>query len=247
MKQVLLMLLLYRFAEVFQATKNCDRANTMGKTAFAENPKLELLIKDSPLYPVFRILRLQHWILTGRTLPPPNIVKQRIVQVYARRHKLETLIETGTFRGDMIAASRRHFSRIISVEFSEDLCNEARKRFAKYMNIEIIRGDSAQVIHEILAKLQVPAIFWLDAHSMHTAGTARGEVETPILQEVEGILGHFIRRHVILIDDARFFNGTHDYPHLHTFKRFVHSIRDDIDFEVNDDIIRLVPFDQANT
>ncbi len=43
-------------------------------------------------------------------------------------------------------------------------------------------------------------------------GTARAEVDTPIMQEMKLIASHQLRNHVILIDDARLFVGTADYP-----------------------------------
>ncbi len=206
------------------------------------NPDLQLFIKNSPVYPAVRVLQLRHWILNGRPVPPPNVVKQRTVQEYANRYQLDILIETGTFWGDMVAASKDRFSRIISVELSDYLYERAKKRFAKYPHIELIHGDSGLVVPQILEQLQNPALFWLDAHAMNNIqNTARAILETPIIQEVDKILSHPVKDHVILIDDARFFNGEHDYPTLDEFQNLIQSRRKDMRFEVLNDSIRLVP------
>jgi hypothetical protein len=38
------------------------------------------------------------WQLAGKPVPPPHIVKQRIVIGYQRRYKLKTFVETGVHR-----------------------------------------------------------------------------------------------------------------------------------------------------
>jgi hypothetical protein len=79
----------------------------------------------------------------------------------------------------------------------------------------------------------------LDGH--YSAGnTARGALETPVSSEIDAILKHTVRHHVILIDDARNFDGTHDYPLLDQFRRSILAARPTAKFAVADDIIRIV-------
>ena len=56
------------------------------------------------------------WRLRGRPLRVPHLVKQRAVLEYARRFGLLTLVETGTYYGEMVAATRNYFRRIYSIE-----------------------------------------------------------------------------------------------------------------------------------
>ena len=179
------------------------------------------------------------WRHHGSPLPPPHLLKQRIVLQYARMRNLSLFIETGTYHGDMLYAMRERFKSLRSIELSPELCSDARQRLSGYPNIEIHEGDSALVLPQLLESLMVPAIFWLDGH--YSAGnTARGLLETPISNEVQAILDHPVKGHVILIDDARNFDGSHDYPDLDDLRQSVLSRYPHARFEVKDDVIRIV-------
>lgn len=66
------------------------------------------------------------------------------------------------------------------------------------------------------------------------------DVETPISAELHAILTSPIKSHVILIDDARCFNGSADYPFIDELLKTVHE-HSDYRVEVSADIIRLTP------
>jgi hypothetical protein len=83
-------------------------------------------------------------------------------------------------------------------------------------------------------------LFWLDGH--YSAGiTAQGNSDTPVMIEVEAILEHKITGHVILIDDARCFNGTQDYPTLDELRELFVRARPGYEFSVLNDVIRIHP------
>ena len=50
---------------------------------------------------------------------------------------------------------------------------------------------------------------------------------------------HPVKNHVILIDDARLFNGTNGYPTLGEVKEAAETTRPDFSFYVEQDIIRI--------
>jgi hypothetical protein len=133
-------------------------------------------------------------------------------------------VETGTYRGDSVAAVRDIFAHLISVELSPELAAAARSRFAGDAAVSILEGDSAAGLGQALASIpDRPAILWLDAHYSGGA-TAKGDRNTPILAEIEQILSCRDGRDVILVDDARLFwpipsefvshETLHDYPLL---------------------------------
>ena len=65
----------------------------------------------------------------------------------------------------------------------------------------------------------------------------RGELRTPIRQELHHILSYSAADHVILIDYARLFVGRHDYPTLEEVQSLILERRPYWTIEVSDDII----------
>lgn len=165
--------------------------------------------------------------------------KIKKVLYFQNIYKTKNFIETGTYLGDMIYGVRKYFKKIYSIELSHELFINAQLRFAQEKHITLIEGDSAKKLQEILLKLDQPAIFWLDAH--FSGGiTARGEIETPIQTELKLILSHQIKKHIILVDDARCFNGKNDYPQLSEVHEFVKKNPNYV-FSISEDIIKIEP------
>ena len=183
---------------------------------------------------------LRRWERDGRPVPPPHAVKQKALRRYAQAFGTRVLVETGTYMGDMVAAMLDQFDRIYSIELSEELHQRARARFADEPRVTILQGDSAHVLPELLKGLDERCLFWLDGH--YSSGvTALGEKETPVEQELRAILTHPVTGHVVLIDDARQFVGTGDWPAISTIESMVHSIDPRLVVRVEDDIIRVHP------
>lgn len=181
-----------------------------------------------------------YWRHKRRPLPAYSAVKRRIVSGYARRFRPKYFVETGTYEAEMTWAQRKHFERIFTIEISSELHQRAVRRFRGYPHVEALHGDSGELLPVVLAKIDAPALFWLDAH--YSEGiTAYSGTETPIMQELELIFGHPVREHILMIDDARCFDGTHDYPTIREVRELILSHRPDWHFEVSVDIIRAHP------
>ena len=185
------------------------------------------------------VKEMADWEKQGRPFPPPHIVKQNAITEYQQRYDIGTLVETGTYLGDMVEAQKNNFSRIYSIELSKKLHKRATKKFRKEEKIILLQGDSGVKITEVISALNAPAIFWLDGH--YSGGiTALGDKECPVIEELSAIFKSTID-HLVLIDDARLFNGTHDYPSLEEVKRIMENSRHNYGMEVGNDIIRLIP------
>jgi len=178
------------------------------------------------------------WILKGKPKPQPSEMKQWIVGQYARKYGLNTLIETGTYEGDMVKAMRGRFRVIHSIEIFEPLYWKAVEKFRKFDYIHLHYGDSENLLPAILEKVGEPILFWLDAH-YSGKGTGRGNIDSPILRELKCIFAHPVRNHVILIDDARLFGKENGFPTLNEIKEFVKRNHPCAEFIVKDDIIRI--------
>jgi hypothetical protein len=199
------------------------------------------IIRNSLFYDLIRPMlqekQFQEWIKSGRPAPAPSMQTQRVVKEYAIKFSTKTLVETGTFRGDMVNAQKDMFSRIYSVELDERLAKKAQKRFSGFKHIKIFQGNSADMLPGIIKQASEPYLFWLDAH-FSGGVTARGDVDTPIIQELRCILDNRTADDVILIDDARHFVGLNDYPTIQELRDFILKNRPDWVFEIKDDIIR---------
>jgi len=183
----------------------------------------------------------QRWEARGRTPPTSSLAKQAIVKDYAARFRLETLVETGTYYGAMISACTHSFRRIVSIELQNSFFLRARKKFSRFSHISILHGDSGTELAKTIAEIRCACLFWLDAH--YSAGLpAKGSVETPIMKELALIFAHPVAGHVILVDDARCFNGSHDYPELSDLAEYASA--QGLACEVKDDVIRLVAKDR---
>lgn len=204
------------------------------------------LLKQSFLYKILNNYRkaklkksiIVDWEKNGRPSPPPHVYKAFIIKSYRDHFKIKNLIETGTYRGDMIRECISVFKRIISIELDEKLYQRAINTFDPKPNVKIYQGDSGELMDKILENVNERCLFWLDGH--YSEGiTAKGELNTPILKELEHIFKHPIKNHVILIDDARAFNGSNDYPNIIELEMFVKTNSFYAQFVVENDIIRI--------
>ena len=179
------------------------------------------------------------WWLAGKPVPAPHVVKQRTVIGYQKRYRLRIFIETGTFTGEMVQAMSGHVDRIATIEVDPSLHARAVIRFARQPRIQLLLGDSATLLPVVLESLDGPALFWLDGHYMG-GESGRGTEDTPVIAEMTALLDHGVRGHVVLIDDARLFDGTGGYPHLDAFTAWVAERRPGTRVTVDGDIIRCV-------
>lgn len=185
-------------------------------------------------------VKARAWSASGAPGPPPHFVKRATVRAYARRFGARTLVETGTYLGDMVEAMKDEFDRIYSIELGEELYRNACRRFQDHPEIVLLLGDSADVLRTVLPQLDDVTLFWLDGHWSEGI-TARGEKETPIVDELELILAARDRGDVILVDDAREVGTNPAYPTLDAMRGQVQSLRPRMEFSVAADIIRVTP------
>lgn len=200
------------------------------------------LFKKTFLQRLINIVRskklIQQWEESAKLSCSPHSIKQSVIKGYARKFGTPIFVETGTCLGEMIYAVKETFNKIYSIELDEELYLGAKQLFSKYDHIAILHGDSKNVLKSIFDAIYEPTIFWLDAH--YSGGiTTKGEKDTPVMEELQIILNQFEHRCVILIDDARCFNGKNDYPTLETLRDFIQNRDPKLNFEVCDDIIRI--------
>jgi hypothetical protein len=181
--------------------------------------------------------------LRGRPQRSPHLLKQKVVREYGEKFKLRTLVETGTYYGEMVSAMARRFDRIYSVEFVPELAERAQRKFARHPHIKIFCGDSRTVIPEILGMLTAPALFWLDAGYYGWIGknwTGKQGDQHRLSAELEAILSDRFQ-HVILFDDAHGLTGRDGIPSVDDVKSYVNANFPNRSIEVKHNIMRITP------
>lgn len=180
-----------------------------------------------------------NWNRHNSPVPPPHKIKQLAISELAQQYGCKVLVETGTFRGDMMEAQKKNFETLYSVELSPEFWERAKQRFKNDAHIHLIQGDSGAVLPKLVPEIKQPALFWLDGHYC-SPGTALSEIECPIYAEIDAIFKNNIN-HVMLVDDARLFIGKRDYPTIEELSRYIKKIAPHYKLSVVDDMIRIVP------
>ncbi|HEV8082387.1 MAG TPA: hypothetical protein VGP55_04255 [Chitinophagaceae bacterium] len=183
--------------------------------------------------------------------PPPEVPgiseKRKLIDDFRKKYDAVIFIETGTFLGHTIDYFKNKFDKLYSIELSEDLAERAKIHFQNDHNVTIIQGDSADKLPGILLEIDNTALFWLDGHysseffvNDEYIRTAKGEVNTPIIKELQLILASGLD-FIILVDDARLFNGRNDYPTIKEIKTIINESAVNYTMSIGLDIIQIYP------
>ena len=164
----------------------------------------------------------KNWQKRNFQPPSPEFIKHQII----KNNNLENSlwIETGTYYGETTRILSEISSKTISIEADKQLYNLSRKKLANLSNVEIVLGDSKEILPNIInSNLKYDNIcFYLDAHLCHdhlkkinTFGNE--DSSTPIRMELSYIENSFknFKKINILIDDIRFFvSNFQNYPNI---------------------------------
>ena len=151
----------------------------------------------------------------GRLGQPADRAKRRHLLELFRARGHEVFVESGTYLGGTVAFMRSHARRIVSIEIEPELYEAARRRFAGDSNVELLLGDAAIVIPEVVAGLEGSALVWLDGHFTGGVNTVPGEAVEP----APGILESLGKLDLppgitVVVDDVRLFGRGDGFPQL---------------------------------
>ena len=96
---------------------------------------------------------LKRWRMKGKLDVTPHLIKKDAVLHYSCEFNTDIFVETGTFIWEKVKSVSGHFKKSISIELSMQLAQRASKKFAAFHHIQIINGDSALVLADILPSL----------------------------------------------------------------------------------------------
>lgn len=183
------------------------------------------------------ILRFPKW--TNRQ----HLIKQATLYSIGSKFQSKTFIETGTFLGEMMSALRNQFEELYSIELDPQLAKNAKQTYSNFPQLNFYEGDSSLILDDIISSIQHKRnpIFWLDGH--YSGGeTAKGDLITPIRRELSQIAENSaIIQPLVLIDDARLFNGENDYPSLKEISRHIEKLFPEHHWYIKHDIIHVIP------
>lgn len=182
---------------------------------------------------------IANWVGAGCPSPAPNSVKMRVVRSHVERYRTPYFVETGTYMGSMTDFVAATGAECHSIEIDPMIYARAQRVLSRHRNVHLHLGDSGRVLPELLQNISKPTTFWLDGH--YSGGfTGKAELDTPVSAELDCIMSHPVKGHVILIDDARDFQGTDGYPRLSSLLTHFDD-HPDYRAEVSTDIIRITP------
>lgn len=161
---------------------------------------------------------------------------------------LALFVETGTFKGDTVAQVHSYFSSVLSIELSDELYQEATRRFKGLAHVRVVHGNSAEKLQELRREYEGKStLFWLDAHWCVATGTAGELSQCPLLGELEAI-GSLEANSVVLIDDARLFmapplspHEISDWPSFDEIVRKLQAMSDAHEVMVVNDVVAFFP------
>ncbi len=185
------------------------------------------------------LFRYPVWLANSKPTPDNHVYKVRRIIALARKYQCLTLIETGTFYGQTVAAARKHFQRVLSVELHAPLFEFNQRQFRNSRNVKMYFGSSEEMLASMISEAEGTILFWLDGH-FSGDGTALGDKVSPIIKELEIIRKAGRSQDVILIDDVRLFDGK-DYPTLETANAQLRDINPAYNVTIDGDCLIATP------
>lgn len=167
---------------------------------------------------------------------PLNVEQKKAVlrEHFDRYGPFRFVIETGVWNGWGSGMQFQDEAEYVAIELNDDSARRARER-----GYDVRTGDSADLLPQLLAARDAPALLWLDAH--HVAEAGDGFDATPLLSELAAIRDwRHASSSVLLIDDMRLC-GRDGWP---TAKQVIDYIAQRCPWwnrELRDDIFRATP------
>lgn len=173
----------------------------------------------------------------------PTLLKEDLKNILElskkNKYDYEYFVETGTYMGETILRYIDDFKKSYTIELSESLYNDFNKKDYDRNKLKSILGDSSKKLKEVIDELHGNTIFFLDGH-FSSCGTAKGDKDVPLYEEIKSINNNFKYESIIIIDDLRLFgsNITEDWSDI-TVEKIVNIVSERCEeyFQINDRLI----------
>ncbi len=168
-----------------------------------------------------------------------SLERCRVMRELQDSFQLPNFIETGTADGATCEYLATEFNHLYTIEIVPSLHNQSKDRLRDYTNVDLLLGDSTEILPPLLQQINAPCFFWLDGHFCGSL-EARGPKDTPVEDELQIIFATGIP-HVILVDDARLFGTDPAYPTVERVRELATSQDIQYTFSYQDDMMRIFP------
>jgi hypothetical protein len=92
-------------------------------------------------------------------------LKNHDLEPYIRRCGLTSFAETGLYKGDGLKyAAGFSFTTLVSIDIESEWYELGLKMFKDDYRVHLLLGDTSSSMEEIIAVLDGPTLWWLDAH-----------------------------------------------------------------------------------
>ena len=114
------------------------------------------------------------------------------IQALVKKHKVKTIIETGTYLGGTTVRFAEMADLVITIESNPEYQSKSyQERLQKFPNIWSILAHSQNCLWEVIQKVSDPLLFFLDAH---------WENHCPLLDEMAHIAKAGIKPVIVIHD-----------------------------------------------
>jgi hypothetical protein len=168
----------------------------------------------------------------GGSLTEEEIVKVKSIDRY---NNLRFMVEGGTYKAVSTLIGARHFEHVYTTEIHEGLHLEATELVKKegFENtVTLLKGDTINLLKDIVPQVTQGALFFLDAHVSGTDSSWNQVDHVPLLKELEIILDHKIGPSVFICDDLRFWTTVKAWDWMHISNEGILKMFTDRGYEV---------------
>jgi hypothetical protein len=173
----------------------------------------------------------------------PTLLKEDLINILAlsetNKDEYNNFVETGTYMGETILRFIDDFENLYTIELSNNFYEDFNKKNYNRDKLKSILGDSSEKIKEVIDELKDKTIFFLDGH-YSSCGTARGDKDVPLCEELKIINDYFNYESLIIIDDLRLFgtNIHEDWSEI-TKEKMLDILTDRVDshLEIGDRLV----------
>ena len=133
---------------------------------------------------------------------------------------ITNFVETGTYKAATTIMASTIFPHVFSTEIDANLYKEAVTKCCDIPNINLLFGDSLDMLKIILPNVTNGCVFFLDAHISGHDSSWNGTDRVPLMQELDIILSHKLSSSIFILDDVRFWKEQEieawDWGHVDT-------------------------------